>query len=203
MKFYTVTQGSPEWFELRTQYPLTASNAQAIATVGKGLETLCYDKMAERYSSQPKEQYTNDDLERGIELESQARGVYELNTGTTVELIGFVTNDEINPVSGCSPDGLVGDDGLLEIKCPKDEKYFKMLINGIEIESKYIWQMQMQMLFTERKWCDYMLYNPNFKTSYLIKRVEVDEEMVKKIKAGLKIGEQIISYMRYEYRKLK
>jgi len=193
MKLHTdILQGSPKWFELRTKYPLTASNAQAIATGGKGLETLCYAKMAERYSSQPKEQYTNDDLERGIELESQARGVYELNTGTTVELVGFVTNEEISPVGGASPDALVGDDGLLEIKCPKDEKYFKMLATEIEIESKHMWQMQTQMLFTERKWCDYMLYNPNFKTSYLIKRVEVDEEMVDKIKAGLKIGEQII-----------
>ncbi len=191
MKLHKVIQGSEQWFALRVKYPLTASHAQAIASQGKGLETLCYAKLSEKYSSADKEQITNDDLERGIQLESEARGIYELKTGTSVVEVGFVTDESISKVAGASPDGLVGKDGLVEIKCPKDEKYFKLLIEP-KIESKHNWQMQQQMLFTDRKWCDYILYNPNFKKSLIIQRVERSEEDIEKIKVGLKMGENII-----------
>jgi len=138
-----------------------------------------------------KEQITNEDIERGIELESQAYDVYELQTGGKVTTVGFVTDEDISKVAGASPDGLVGEDGLLEIKCPKDEKYFRLLINPV-VESKHNWQMQQQMLFTNRKWCDYVLYNPNFTESLIIIRVERNEEDIKKLIVGLKKGEEII-----------
>ncbi len=191
IKLHEVEQVSDEWFALRTKYPLTASHAQAIATAGKGLETLCYDKLSERHSSAKKEQITNEDIERGIELESQAYDVYELQTGGKVTTVGFVTDEDISKVAGASPDGLVGEDGLLEIKCPKDEKYFRLLINPV-VESKHNWQMQQQMLFTNRKWCDYVLYNPNFTKSLIIIRVERNEDDIKKLIVGLKKGEEII-----------
>ena len=191
IKIHAVQQTSPEWFALRTKYPLTASHAQAIATKGKGLETLCYAKLSEKYSNAEKEQITNDDLERGIELESQARAIYELMTGNIVAEAGFVTDEAISKIAGASPDGLVNDDGLLEIKCPKDEKYFRLLVSP-EIESKHEWQMQQQMLFTSRKWCAYLLFNPNFTQSTIIQRVERDEEKIKEIKTGLEAEETII-----------
>ena len=87
---------------------------------------------------------------------------------------------------------LSGEDGLLEVKCFDDAKHFKMTINGLEIESAYMWQMQMQMLITERKWVDFLAYNPNFEKSLLIQRVEADEEMQKAIIEGLKKGEELI-----------
>ena len=108
MKLHNVQQKSHEWFALRLQYPLTASEAQAIGNNGKGLLTLCWEKMAEKYSINEKERYTNHHLERGVELEPLARSLYELETGNTVTEIGFVTNEDISPIAGASPDGLVG-----------------------------------------------------------------------------------------------
>lgn len=192
VKIHTVEQRSPEWFELRKQYPLTASKAQAIGNNGKGLETLVYEKLAEAYSSGIVENYSDKHTERGVELEPQARTLYELETGVTVKEVGFVTNDAISPVAGASPDGLVGKDGLIEIKCFDDVKHFRMTVDGMEIESQYLWQIQMQMLVTGRKWCDFVCYNPNYEKSLLIQRVEADKEMQDKIKDGLKTGEILI-----------
>lgn len=193
MKIHECEQRSEEWFELRKQYPLTASKAQAIATNGKGLETLVWEKLAEAYSSGIVEDWSNKHTERGVELEPQARSLYELETGNEVQVVGFVTNDKVSKVAGASPDGLIGKDGLLEIKAFDDAKHFKMTILGIEIESQYMWQMQMQMLITGRKWCDFLAYNPNFEKSLLIQRVKADKEMQAKIVDGLKKGEELIN----------
>ena len=192
MKIHDVEQRSPEWFALRKQYPLTASKAQAIGNNGKGLETLVWEKLAEAYSSGVVEDIGNRHTERGIELEPQAISLYELETGAKVEVVGFITNDKVSKVAGASPDGLIGKDGLLEVKCFDDAKHFKMTIEGLEIEPQYQWQMQMQMLITGRKWCDFCAYCPNYKQSLLIERVYADKDMQDKIKGGLIEGEKII-----------
>ena len=187
-----ILQKSPEWYALRLKHPLTASNAQAIGNAGKGLETLCMEQMAEKHSKTPKKQYTNEDLERGVELEEEARTIYQMETGNQVIEIGFVTNEEISKVGGASPDGLVNDDGLLEVKCFANTKHFVMTLEGLKIEPKYMWQMQMQMLFTGRDWVDFVAYNPNYNKSILIQRVVVDEVKRQKILVGLKVGEKIL-----------
>jgi len=196
-KVHNVEQRSDEWFKLRGKYILTASEAQAIGNQGKGLESLCWDKLAEKYSSAIRENFVNKELERGVELEPQAISIYELKTGNKVDKIGFVTDDKISKVGGASPDGAIKEDGNLEVKCFADTKYFKMIVEfnrtgTFEIESGYVWQMQMQMLFTDTKWTDFLAYNPNFKQSLLIKRIYPDKEMQTKIIAGLKKGEEII-----------
>lgn len=193
IKFHKCDQKSPEWYKLRQEHPLTASEAQAIGNQGKGLETLVWTKLSEKYSTAEVDNYSNKDLERGNELEPQARSLYELETSNTVEEVGFVTNDKISKYCGASPDGLVGKDGLVEIKCFEDKKHFRMsLEEDFEIESGYIWQMQMQMLITGRKWVDFVAYCPNYKKSLLIKRILPDKEMQDKIKTGLAMGEKII-----------
>ena len=196
-KVHNVEQGSDEWFALRLQYPLTASNAQAIGNSGKGLETLCWDKLAEKYSSVDKELYINKDLERGVELEPLARDMYELETGNGVVEVGFITDDSISPVGGASPDGLVNDDGLFETKAFADTKHFKAIAElkkygSFKIEPQYVWQMQQQMLFTGRKWCDFVAYNPNYTQSLLVQRVECDKVMQDKIREGLSKGEELL-----------
>lgn len=207
MQIINIQQKTPEWFALRNKYPLTASEAQAIGNQGKGLETLVWEKMAERYSSQEKERYTNKDLERGVELEPLAREMYELQTGNKVDEVGFVINETISKVGGASPDGMiVAKNGLVEIKSFEDKKHFKMVIErnktgDFEIESQYMWQMQMQMLICEMEWCDFVAYNPNFKESLLIKRILPDKEMQDKIIEGLKKGENIISDIEKYYDK--
>lgn len=205
MQKHNCEQQTDEWFALREQYPLTASEAQAIGNQGKGLETLVWTKLSERHSIADKKRYTNLDLERGNELEPLARDIYELRTGNKVEQVGFVTNEEISKVGGASPDGLVNNDGLLEIKCFEDKKHFKAIIDyrktgKFEIESQYEWQMQQQMLFTGREWCDFVAYNPNFKETLLIQRVFRDEEMQNKIKEGLIKGEQFIKEIENNYK---
>jgi hypothetical protein len=197
MIIHQVEQKSKEWFDLKILYPLTASKASAIATAGKGLRTLCMSKMAEKYSTAEKEYYSGKDTQRGVELEPQAIAIYELKNNVTVEEIGFVTNEAISPIGGVSPDGHIGEDGMIEVKCNNDEIHFTEVIElkttgKFKIESGHLWQMQMQMLFTGRKWCDYVRFNPNYKDSLLVIRVEPDLVMQQKLITGLKIGENII-----------
>jgi exodeoxyribonuclease (lambda-induced) len=198
LQIHQVAQNSPEWFALRKQYPLTASNAQAIGNNGKGLETLCWEKLSEKYSSGVEESFSNKETKRGNDLEPDARELYELETSNVVTQVGFVTDDEISPIGGASPDSFVNDDGLLEIKCFADAKHFKLIVDykktgKFEIESQYLWQMNQQMLFTGRKYVDFLAYNPNFSQSLLIQRVEADPEKIEKIKEGLAKGLEIIN----------
>lgn len=183
MKTHNCEQRSDEWFEVK-RFSMGASHAQAIASCGKGLESYILEMMSEAYSTAPKDNYTNAHIERGNELEAQARAIYELETNSKVVQVGFVSIDDY---VGCSPDGLVGDDGLIEIKCPSDKVYFQYLLD-CKIDTGYYWQMQMQMLVCERKWVDYVVYNPNFEKSIVIKRVFPDTESFEKLKKGFAEG---------------
>lgn len=188
-KTHNFEQGTPEWFEVR-KAKLTASHAQAIGNNGKGLETYVFELMADYYSQAEKEQFTSKDTERGNELEKYAREMYELEQGVKVEQVGFIESDEH---VGCSPDGLVEKDGLLEIKCLNDVKHYKLLVKGEkEIESQYEWQVQMQLFITGRKWCDLMFYNPNFKESTKIFRIEPDKTKRAKLEVGILSGVEMI-----------
>ena len=193
-----IKQQSPEWFKIR-EGKMTASHAQAIGNAGKGLETYVYDLVAEEYSSAEKEHFTNEHTERGNELEEVARGIYELENNVSVEQVTFV---EYNEYVGCSPDGLVGEDGLIEIKSLIDTEYLKYLIFGEkQIDTKYIWQCQMQMLVTGRKWNDLVIYNPNFKKSMLVFRIEQDKEMFDKLLNGFEVGKKLILELKEKLKK--
>ncbi len=183
MRTVNCEQLSDEWFELRGQR-MTASHAQAIAANSKGLDTYVTQLMQEFYSNGGPVRYQSKPMERGIELEPSARFAYEMETGLEVEQVGFVIHDEH---SGCSPDGLVGTDGCVEIKCLEDKAYFQYLMDG-KIDTKYEWQMQCQMLMCERKWCDFVLYNPNFKKSLIITRVCIDIVKSEKLEQGFLTG---------------
>ena len=187
MKLVNIEQGSQEWFEVR-KLKMTASHASAIATAGVGLNTYIIDMIAEYYSYAEKEEISNINIDRGNELEAQARCAYEFETGNEVSQIGFII---YNDYVGVSPDGLVGDDGLMEIKCPSDKEHMRFVLTN-KIQPKYIAQMQMQMLVSGRKWCDFVSYSENFDKSIHIIRVEADEDMFEKIDEGLKKGEGLI-----------
>lgn len=187
MKIHNCQQGTEEWLACRLG-KLTASVAQTIATAGKGLETLCLEKTAEILTGKMEETFKSDAMIRGNELEAEARAIYELETGKTVNQIGFYEDNEF---VGVSPDGLVGEDGLVEIKCFGAKHYTEYLLNG-KIDPKYYAQMQMQMLVTNRQWCDYVVYNPDFKNCIQIKRVIPDFEVMDKISNGLIIGCEMI-----------
>lgn len=198
MKIYKdINQGSLEWFEIRVG-KVTASHAQAIGNNGKGLENYILEVVAEMFSSSEKEHYSNEHTERGNELEPIARSMYELQNDVEVEEIGFA---EYNDFVGCSPDGLVGKDGMIEIKCPDDKTYFNLLMNE-KIDNAYIWQCQMNMLILERKWCDLVFYNPNFEKSMKIFRLEPDKEMFSKLKEGFEKAEAEITRLVSKYKEI-
>lgn len=182
-------QGTDAWFDMRAM-KMTASHAQAIASNGAGLKTYITKMMAEYYSSGERPTFTNEHIERGNELEPEARIIYAIDHGVTVKEVGLI---EYSEYVSCSPDGLVDDDGLLEIKCPDDDTYFKHLLNGEKaIKSSYKMQMQMQMLVSGRAWCDYMAYNPHFEKSSFIFRFYPDKEIFKKLLIGFEVGEEQI-----------
>lgn len=189
MQIHLCEQGSEQWHAVK-KGKMSASHAQEIANAGAGLTSYIYEMMAEVYSSAPKETYTNEDMERGVTYEADARSLYELERGVTVETVGFVETDEY---VGCSPDGCIGEEGLIEIKSHNEAKHLRLFIEGVDgIESKYIWQMQMQMMLTDRKWCDYVAFNPNFKQTLIIHRIEADPEAHEKLRKGLEKGKKLI-----------
>jgi len=183
-----MSQRSEEWKEAR-KGRMTASNAATIATNGKGLESYAYEILAEKYSNNSEESFTSFDMKRGIELEEQARMTYELEH-EEVQQVGFVEMDEF---AGCSPDGLVGEDGGMEIKCPNDVNFFRLMVNGeSEIDKKYLWQVQMSLLITGRKWWDLVFYNINFEKSLLVFRIYPDTIAQSKLKSGILVMKELM-----------
>jgi putative phage-type endonuclease len=196
MQIHDCIQRDSAWHALR-ELKLTASNATAIKANGKGLDTLVLELVAEYMSNAPKESYTNEAMENGVVLEDEARGIYEIQNSVVVQTVGFISEGEY---IGCSPDGLVGTDGLIEIKCPTDKVYLEYLLDGA-IDSKYMNQMQMQMSVTGRDWCDYVVYNPNFKDDMVVVRVPRDEKAIAEIERGLIEGTKKIQQMLLELEK--
>ena len=197
MKIYNFEQRTDEWYAIR-RGKMSASNAETIIANGKGLETYIYNLMAEYYSSAEKENYINADMQRGIDLEPEAKIEFQFYTGLDIKEVGCV---ELNEYILVSPDGLIGDDGLIEIKCPNDSIYFKLLLSN-NIKPEYIAQMQMQMYVTERQYCYFVSYNPNFEKSLYIKKINRDEEMIDKLKKGLERGTQLIKEIKENFRKV-
>lgn len=183
-----MSQRSEEWKEAR-KGKMTASNAATIATNGKGLESYAYEILAEKYSNNSEESFTSFDMKRGIELEEQARMTYELEH-EEVQQVGFVELDEF---TGCSPDGLVGEDGGIEIKCPNDVNFFRLMVNGeSEIDKKYLWQVQMSLLITGRKWWDLVFYNINFEKSLLVFRIYPETIAQSKLESGILVMKELM-----------
>lgn len=198
MIIHDIKQGTDEWHELRSG-KMTASKATAIGTNGTGLKTYVLEIVSKMYSNAEREDFTTKDTERGHELEPVARDMYEFETGNTVEEVGFI---EHNEYSGCSPDGLIGEDGGLEIKCINDPKFFKAYVEK-KVDSTHMWQMQMCMLVTGRKWWDYVIFNPNFDNPLITIRVERDEKKIQSLKDGLESGEGMIKEYVEKYKTIR
>jgi putative phage-type endonuclease len=194
MQIHNFPQYSPEWWSVRSK-KLTASKAQAIGNQGAGLKTLVLEIVADHYSSKKQESFSNSHTDRGHEFEPEAAMIYQAETLNDVQEVGFVVYDEY---VGCSPDRMVNDDGLLEIKCLSDKVFFQLLLD-CKINTKYIWQMQMQMIVCERSWCDFFAYNPNYDPCYFIERICPDPVMVEKLLAGFEVGKKMIDEIDKQY----
>jgi putative phage-type endonuclease len=157
-----VEQLSPEWFAQRCGKATASRISDIVAKTKSGYSTSRANYMAqlvvERMTNQVAESYTNAAMEWGIENEGFARAAYESKTGVLVDEVGAIDHPTI-AMSAASPDGLVGDDGCLEIKCPNTATHIDTVLGG-EIAKKYYDQMQWQMACAERDWCDFVSFDP-------------------------------------------
>lgn len=139
--------------------------------------------ITERLTGQASDGFTNAAMQWGTETEPQARMAYELMTGETVTEVGFIAHPSIQHF-GASPDGLVGDRGLIEIKCPNTSTHIDTLLSD-KVPGKYITQMHVQMICTGRDWCDFVSFDPRLPgdMSFWMRRVERDQELCESIEA--------------------
>ena len=176
MKIIDVEQNSPQWIQARLGIP-TASSFNKIITPktrkpSVSAKKYCYQLIAEKLLGTQVEEFKgNDWTERGHELEPDAAAFYEFQKNTTLQVVGFITNDE--GTFGCSPDRLIGEDGLLEIKCPSPQVHVEYLLEQ-NVDKEYYLQIQGQLLVTGRLWADVISYHPEINP--VIIRVERDEE---------------------------
>lgn len=155
-------QGTPEWFAARCG-KVTASRVPDVSAKTKsGWAAARANYMAqlitERLTGIPAETYTNAPMQWGIDNEALARAAYAFHTDADVTEVGFIAHPTM-AMAGASPDGLVGADGLVEIKCPNTATHLATLL-GEPTEGKYIAQMQFQMICADRKWCDFVSFDP-------------------------------------------
>ena len=182
MKISKHEQGTQEWLDERCGIPTSSNFSQIITTKGiraASRNKYLYKTAGELILEHAEPTYQNAAMLRGTELEPEARNAYELITGNDVVKVGLC----IEKGSGASPDGLVGDSGLLEIKCPMIATHIGYLLQN-KAPTDYFQQMQGQLLITGREWVDFVSYYPGLKT--LIVRVERNEEFIKKLQEELK-----------------
>lgn len=183
-------QNSEEWRNSRIGQ-VSASRLLAVMAKGKNgapsatRENLMADLIAERLTGVPMETFKSDAMQWGTDTEPLARQWYEEAEGVFVEQCGYIPHPTIAH-SGASPDGLVGDDGLVEIKCPKTATHIATLL-GSSIDRGYMLQMQWQMECTGRQWCDFVSFDPRMPPAKQghCRRVQRDEAMLTEIRAAV------------------
>lgn len=172
-------QGSEDWLKIRLG-KLTGSDFHTLMGSSTTKESILYKKAAERLTgvASDGDRFSSIHTERGHLLENDARIAYELETGKTVTQVGFV---ELDQFVGCSPDGLVGTIGGIEVKC-KDNHGFLKAVTKRYIDPEHKTQMQFNMYVCALGYIDYLLYNPNFSNPLFIIRYERDDEYIERIK---------------------
>jgi len=182
MIYYDIQQNSDEWLVLRSGKITASEFADAMSGESTlGYKRLIYKKRAEIRLGEPEESFSNEWMERGHELEPDALKLYEAKNLVITKNGGFF---EHSKYIGASPDRLVGEDGLLEIKCPKAST-MERYIDENRLPNEYKWQVQGQLFVTDRKWCDFMAYHPMYEP--IIIRVVRDEEMIKALSERLNL----------------
>lgn len=175
-----IEQGTSEWFSARLGKVTASRIADVMARTKSGYSASRTNYMMEllcqRLTGNREEGYTNAAMQRGIDLEPLARSAYEVFSGKAVMETGFIVHPKYSDI-GASPDGLVGDDGLIEIKCPNTAQHVACLQKG-EPDSKYWWQMQCQMACTDRLWCDFVSFDDRMpeQLQLFVCRVDRDEQ---------------------------
>jgi putative phage-type endonuclease len=181
-------QRTDAWFADRLGKVTASRLADVLAKTKTGYSASRTNYMTqlvlERITQTKAESYSNSAMQWGTEQEPFARAAYEAHTGQMVEEVGFIPHPDIE-AAGASPDGLVGNDGMVEIKCPSSstalECWLTQSQGGNPVDAKYYAQMQWQMRCAARSWCDYVVFDPRMpaKAQLFIYRVERDDAWLK------------------------
>jgi putative phage-type endonuclease len=175
-------QGTEEWRLARCGKVTASRVADIIAKTKSGYSTSRVNYMAEliceRLTGVPTEGFVSGAMQHGIVTEPTARAAYENHSGALVMETGLVPHPAI-PMAGASPDGLIGDDGLVEIKCPITATHIETLL-GQSVPGRYVNQMQWQMACTGRKWCDFVSFDLRMPENMqlFVQRIERNDETI-------------------------
>jgi len=186
-----IEQGTPEWHELRRGKVTASRVADIMAKTKTGTSTSRANYLIElalqRVTGTIEESFSNTAMQWGTDNEPYARMAYEASSNVFVEQIPFIDHPDI-PWFGCSPDGLIGNDGLVEIKCPYQSAVHWVNVKTNEVPAKYVHQVHTQILVTQREWCDFVSFDPRMpeRSKLLIKRVYRDEKLAAEIEASVK-----------------
>jgi putative phage-type endonuclease len=158
----TLIQGSDDWLAARVGCITASRMADLMARTksgwGASRANLAAELLVERLTGQPAPRFLNDAMRWGTEQEPFARQAYSERCGVDVFEVGFIPHPEIAR-AGASPDGYVGDDGLVEFKCPTSATHIDTLMGG-RVPERYLLQMQFQMACAGREWCDFVSFDP-------------------------------------------
>lgn len=179
-------QGSEGWLKIRAGVPSASNFSDIITTQGKTSTSrlkYMYTLVGEKLLGMKEDGFQSEAMLRGVEMESEAREVYSFITGNEVETVGFCFADE-KKLYGCSSDGLIGEDGMVEIKCRKISNHIECLISK-DLKSPEFQQVQGQLLVTGRKWVDYFCYYPGL--PHLLIKVFPDKVFIKSLKVELEL----------------
>lgn len=182
-------QKTEEWFAQRLGKVTASRVADVMAKTKTGYSASRENYMAqlvvERLTQTKAESFTNAAMQWGTDQEPFARAAYEAAQGVMVEEVGFMSHPTIE-MAGASPDGLVGDDGMVEIKCPNSAGMIEALLTQ-KVPAKYFAQMQLQMACAGRQWCDYVVFDPRMpaKAQLFVKRVPRDNDFIKEMETEI------------------
>ena len=176
-------QRTPEWFAERLGKITASRIADVVGKTksggyGAARKNYMAELLCQRLTGQQEENFTSAAMRHGTDTEPAARAMYMLETGTDVTETGFIPHPSI-AMSGASPDGLVGEDGLIEIKCPNTATHLEFLQN-CKPKHEYLLQMQWQMACTGRQWCDFVSYDDRLpeKLAYRCIRIPRDDKLI-------------------------
>lgn len=164
MRILTTEQRTADWYQARVGFLCASRAADMLATIKSGEAAARRDLrlqiVVERLTNQSQDDtYVNAAMQRGIDKEADALGAYEVASGNLVSTTGFLAHDEL--MAGCSPDGLIGDTGGLELKCPKSATHLSYLRSG-RVPSLYLAQITQSLLVTGREWWDFASFDDRF-----------------------------------------
>jgi hypothetical protein len=189
IEVFDMEQGSEDWFRVRmgvvtaSEFKKVLAEGKEKGTDSKGRRTYMLQLMGERLTGDPMYRYSNDHMERGKEQEAEARDMYAFVSDLEPRPVGFIKNGNV----GCSPDSLIGDAGMLEIKTKLAHLQLDVLLAD-RLPPEHVAQVQGQLWVAEREWCDFVSYCPRL--PIFAKRVFRDEAYIERIRKAVDLFER-------------